>query len=136
MTTEKEHEELKRTIKQLTCRVEKLEAIVFFSADIDARLNTIIKTEEAVYSVYDIDVSYFSNDNPVKMRKRGHHFSAAQKAFFALLKLLREQDLPYNFLDAYYKTGSFKKVLEFTQYIDANDKERGRYNEARNKLLQ
>lgn len=128
------YDSLKKELQNLKCRVEKLESMAYFSGNIDNRLDAIIKTEGVVYEFYDIDVSYFSNTNPVKMRKRGHHFSTAQKAFLALLTLLREQGIAYNFLDAYYKTGSYKKILEFTEYISVNEKERVRYNSAKEKL--
>ena len=128
------YDNLKKELQTLKCRIEKLESMAYFSGKIDNRLDAIIKTELVVYDFYEIDVSYFSNTNPVKMRKRGHEFTAGQKAFFALLTLLREQGVAYNFLDAYYKTGSFKKIAEFTQYIGVNDKERARYYEAKQKL--
>jgi len=117
-------------IKGLKLRIEKLEAIINFpNLKIDSRLNAILKAEQAIFDIYEVDVSYFSNINPVKHRKRGHGINAHQRAFSALLKLIRDVGVAYNFLDIYYNTGSFKKIKDFEEYLShpTNEKERARY---------
>lgn len=126
-------EKLEEELSRLKERVRKLESIAYYQRlSTDKRLNLFCSAEGIISDLYGVEVTSFTNHSPMQRRKRGHNLNEYQRAFLALLCLLRSFGVPYNVIDAHYKTGSFNKIAQYQTYLSFNAKENERYTNAVN----